>query len=146
MTYAEFLQAVIAAFVPVVIAIIAAVGGIIAAMVAKYLPRTLDAVEKRTGVMIAAQDRTAIMSAVTTGVGLLQTRLDLKLLRPVDIHPGSPAVVQEAERALARVPDAVAGEPTSLPIVAAMIAARVDTTPRPVVAPVPAPVPLAAGT
>lgn len=132
-------------FQPIISAVIAAVGAAITGLAAWYIPRLIAAFERRTGVLVTDQERAALMSAVTTGTGLLQTRLDLKLLRPVDVLPTSPAVLKEAVQALARVPDAAAGQAATIDTTAAMIAARVDTTPRPVV-PVPAPAPLAAGT
>lgn len=134
-------------FQPIIQAVIAAVGAIITALAAWYIPRLIAAFERRTGVLVTDQERAALMSAVTTGTGLLQTRLDLKLLRPVDVLPTSPAVLKEAVQALARVPDAAVGQAVTIDTAAAMIAARVDTTPRPS-APVAslAPVPLAAGT
>lgn len=135
----------LADFQPIISAAATAIAGVIATLIGVYTPRLLAAIDKRTGVMTTAQDRAAVMQAVTTGVGLIQTRLDLGLLRPVDVHPSSPAVVKEAELAIAREAEQSApGEGATVPIVAAMIAARVDTTPRAAV--VAAPVPLAAGT
>lgn len=140
-------------FQPIISAVIAVVAAMITGLAAWYIPRLIAAFERRTGVMITDQERAALMSAVTTGTGLLQTRLDLKLLRPVDILPGNEVVLKEAKQALARVPDAAAGQGATIDTAAAMIAARVDTTPRPAVVAGTAaytqlatPVPLAAGT
>lgn len=136
--------------------VIAGICSIIAVLLSIFVPRAIAAFERRTGVMVTDQEQAAVMSAVTTGVGLLQTKLDLKLVRPVDIAPTAPAVLKEAVAALNRVPQAAAGQAVTIDTAAAMIAARVDTTPRPLVpvqvvplVPIPPardPVPLAAGT
>lgn len=131
-------------FAPIIQAVIAALAAVITGLIGVFVPRAIAAFERRTGVLVTDQERAALMSAVTTGTGLLQTRLDLRLLRPVDILPGNAVVLKEAVAALARVPEAAVGQGTTIDTAAAMIAARVDTTPRPVV--VAAPVPLAAGT
>lgn len=133
-------------FAPIIQSCIALLAAVITGLIGIFVPRAIAAFERRTGVLVTDQERAALMSAVTTGTGLLQTRLDLRLLRPVDILPGSPAVVKEAELALARVPDAAAGQAATIDTTAAMIAARVDTTPRAVVQVPLVPTPLAAGT
>lgn len=140
-------------FAPIIQAVIAALAAVITGLIGIFVPRAIAAFERRTGVLVTDQERAALMSAVTTGTGLLQTRLDLKLLRPVDILPSNAVVLKEAVAALARVPEAAVGQGTTIDTAAAMIAARVDTTPRPVVVAGTAaytqlatPVPLAAGT
>lgn len=142
MTTAADWQPIIQAIIAALAAIIVAISGLIGTLIVMFARRGIAAMEKRTGIMMTEQDRAAIMGAVTTDVGLIQTKLDLGLMRPTEVLPSSAPMLRAAAQLLDRVPDAATREATTVDTVAAMIAARVDTTPRSVAAPVP----LAAGT
>lgn len=142
MTTAADWQPIIQAIIAALAAIIVAISGLIGTLIVMFARRGIAAMEKRTGIMMTEQDRAAIMGAVTTDVGLIQTKLDLGLMRPTEVLPSSVPMLRAAAQLLDRVPDAATREATTVDTVAAMIAARVDTTPRSVAAPVP----LAAGT
>lgn len=122
---------------PLIQALIAAIGIVFTALVGIYVPKGIAAFERRTGVVIDDQERAAVMSAVTTGAGLLQTQLDQGVLKIGDITPGNAAVMAHASAALARVPTAAGNQGVTTETAAAMIVARVDTTPKPPVFVVP---------
>lgn len=114
---------------PIFQAIIAALGTIITALAAIYVPRAIAAFERRTGVQVTDQQRAAIYHAIETGAGMLQTQLDQGRLKIGDITPNSPAVVDAAKAALARVPDSAAAQAVSVASAAAILVGRVDTSP-----------------
>ena len=124
---------------PIAQAIIGAVGIVITTLAGIYVPKVLAAMERRTHIALTDQERAAIQSAVVTAAGLVQNKLDTGVLRPKDITPGNAVVMAETDRALASVPGAVAAQGTSLETASAMVAARVDIVPKPVVAAVVAP-------
>jgi hypothetical protein len=124
-------------FAPIIQAVIAGIATVITGLIAVYVPRGIAAFEARTQVHITDQERAAIMSAVTTGAGILQTKLDQGILRIGDITPDNKTVVAEAAAALNRVPTAAGNQGTTTSAAAAMIVARVDTSPKPPVAVVP---------
>lgn len=130
----------LADWAPVIQAVIAGIALVLTTLIGIYVPKAIAAFERRTGVAVTDQERAAVMGAVTTAAGLLQTKLDQGVLKIGDITPTSPAVVGEANKALDRVPDSAAAQGTTAMAAAAMIAARVDTSPKPpvVIVPVPA--------
>lgn len=120
---------------PIIQAIIALIAAVFTGLIGIYVPRAIAAFEKRTGVAVTDQERAAIQGAITTAAGILQTKLDQGVIKIADITPSSAAVVGEANKALDRVPTSAANQGTTPAVAAAMIVARVDTSPRaPVVA------------
>jgi hypothetical protein len=124
---------------PVIQAIIAGIALVMTTLIGIYVPKAIAAFEKRTGVAVNDQERAAVMNAVTTAAGILQSKLDQGVLKIGDITPTSRAVVLEAHDALERVPTSAANQGTTPAAAAAMIAARVDTSPKPAVVVVPTP-------
>ena len=122
---------------PIIQAITAGIAALIAALIAVYVPKAIAAFERRTGVQVTDQERAAVMGAVTTAAGLLQTKLDQGLIKISDITPASPEVQTAAQAALNRVPDSAANQGTTPSAAAAMIVARVDTSPKSLVAVLP---------
>ena len=120
-------------FAPVINALIAALALVITGLIGIYVPRAIAAFERRTGVAVTEQERSAVMQAVTTAAGLLQAQLNTGMLKPADITPRNPVVEDVARAALQRVPDSAAAQGTTVAAAATMIAARVDTTPPPVI-------------
>lgn len=92
------------------------------------IPWAIIAYQKRTGVQVTQQQRDAIMTAVDTGKGLLETAIDQKKLNVQNITPRDPAVQVIAQGALDRVPEAATAQGTTLDAMAHMIVARVDTS------------------
>jgi hypothetical protein len=121
----------VADFAPIIQAIIAGIAAVIAALIAIYVPKAIAAFEARTGVAVTEQERAAVMGAVTTAAGILQNKLAQGVLRISDITPANPAVLGEANMALNRVPVSAANQGTTPAAAAVMIAARVDTSPKP---------------
>lgn len=120
-------------FQPIIQAVIALIAAVLTGLIGIFVPRAIAAFEARTGVAVTDQERSAIMGAVTTAAGILQTKLDQGVLKIGDITPTSRAVVDEASAALNRVPTSAANQGTTASAAAAMIVARVDTSPKPVV-------------
>jgi hypothetical protein len=111
----------------------ALIGLVLTTLIGIYVPRAIAAFERKTGVIETDQQRAAIMSAVTTAAGLLQTRLDQKLIAVGDITPLNDAVTREADAALGRVPQSAQAQGVTPDAMRKMIVARVDTSARPVV-------------
>lgn len=95
------------------------------------VPFGIWAYQKRTGVQVTDQERAAVQGALTTAAGIIQTQLDQGALKVADITPEHPAIMKAAREALARVPDSAAAQATTPVAAAAVIVARVDTTPKP---------------
>ena len=93
------------------------------------LPRLIDAFEKRTGLIISEQNRTALDRAADTGAGLIETKLHQGILKIADVNPGNPVVQEIAKETLARVPTAAAAENTTPTAMAHVIVGRADTSP-----------------
>ena len=119
-------------FAPILQSLMAGCGVVITALIGIFVPKGIAAFERRTGVAVTDQERTAVMGAVTTAAGLLQTKLDQGILHVSDVTPGSPAVVAEAQAALSRVPNSAINQGVTREAAATMIAARVDTSAKPV--------------
>lgn len=124
---------------PVIQAIIAGIALVLTTLIGIYVPRAIAAFEKRTGVQVTDQERTAIYSALKTATGLIQTKLDTGVLKATDITPENRTVVAVVKEALDRVPDAVKAQGTTLATAAAIAVAPVDTKPVPPVIIVPGP-------
>lgn len=122
---------------PMIQGIIAIVGTVFTVLIGIYVPRAITAFDNRTGVVITDQERAAVMSAVTTGAGLLQTQLDQGLIKISDVTPEGPAVTEQAAAAIDRVPRAAGNQGVTPAAAAAMIVARVNTTQPPPIIVVP---------
>jgi hypothetical protein len=113
--------------------LMALIGLVLTTLIGIYVPRAIAAFERKTGVIETDQQRAAIMSAVTTAKGLLETQIDQGLLKISDIRPDSPVIQQAAAQALDRVPQAAAAQGTTRDTMTKLIVARVDTSAKPVV-------------
>jgi hypothetical protein len=118
-------------FAPIIQAIIAGIGVAITALIGIYVPRAITALDKWIGLQLTAQQQAAVMQAATTAAGILQTKLDQGVVRIAHIDVNDPAVVNEAQAALARVPQAAAALDKTVPSMAATIVGLVDTSPKP---------------
>lgn len=122
---------------PIAQALIGAVGMVFTTLAGIYIPAALRSFERRTNIALTEQERAAIQAAVQTAAGLVQNKLDTGVLRARDITPQNAAVMLAADAALATVPNAAAAQGIALETASAMVAARVDLAPKPVVAVVP---------
>lgn len=95
------------------------------------VPFGIWAYQKRTGVQVTDQERAAVQGALTTAAGIIQTQLDQGVLKVADIHPLHPRIEDEAAAALDRVPDSAKAQGITVASAAAIVVARVDTTPKP---------------
>lgn len=93
------------------------------------VPWAIVAYQKRTGIALTDQQRAAVQAALTTAAGLIETKLDQGTLRVGDVRVDHPAVVEAAEAALGRVPDAAAAQGVSLGAAAEIVVGRVRTAP-----------------
>lgn len=128
---------------PVIQPVLDVAGIVITAELAIYVPKALAAFMARTSVALTDQQRSAVIGAVATAAGVLETKLDQGALQVAHIDVGSAAVQAEAQAAINAVPMAMAALQMTPAGVARMIVGAVNTKPA-VAAPVVAAVPLAA--
>lgn len=120
-------------FAPIIQSVIAGIAAVIAALIAIYVPKAIAAFEKRTGIQLTDQQRSQVMSAAATAAGILETQLDQGALKLEHVTPTNPAIVEQAQAAIARVPVAAAALNKSVPSMAETIVGLMDTSPKPVV-------------
>ena len=114
---------------PILQAVMAVIASVITGLIAIFVPRAIAAIEARTKVQITDQERQAVFAALQTAAGIIKTKLDQGVLKIGDITPGNPAVVAQAQAALARVPDSAAAQGTTPVSAAEIIVGRVNTSP-----------------
>jgi hypothetical protein len=112
--------------------------GLALAMTSIVIPWAILAYQKHTGVLVTDQQRAAVQAALTTAAGQIETLIDQGRLNAADLSPQHPVVIQAAEAALARVPDAATAQNVRLTAAAEIIVGRVNTSPKPPVIVVPA--------
>lgn len=100
---------------------------IIAGFITTYVPKAIDAVERRTGVQFTEHQRQTILDAVKTAAGLIETKLDQKTMVLAQVHIDDPAVRAEACTVIATVPDAAAALGVTEASVARMIVGAANT-------------------
>lgn len=118
---------------PIIQPILAVIGAVIAAELAVYLPKAIAAFVARTGIILTDQQRDTIIGAVKTAAGVLETKLDQGALQVAHINISNPAVLAQAQAAIAAAPKAAAALDMTVDGVARMIVGAVDTAPRAVV-------------
>lgn len=96
-------------------------------MTTVLIPWALLAYQKRTGVALTDQQRAAVLGAVKTAAGTIETKLDQGLLAAVHVDVGNEQVRREAAAAIAAVPNAAAALGMTPDGVARMIVGAVDT-------------------
>lgn len=126
---------------PIVQPILAGAGAIIAGFATIYVPKIFKAFEDRTGIMISAQNYTAMVGAVNTAAGMLETDLDKGILQVSHINVSNPSVLIQAQAAIAAVPKVAADLNMTVSGVARMIVGAVDTSAHAASVQVTAPIP-----
>jgi hypothetical protein len=116
---------------PIIQAIIAAIALAMTTLVGIYVPKAIAAFTTRTGIQLTDQQRATVMGAATTAAGIIRTQLDQGVLKLEHITVDNPAVLAQAQAAIARVPDAAAALSKSVPSMAETIVGLVDTSPKP---------------
>lgn len=117
-------------FAPIIQSVIAGIAAVITALIAIYVPKAIAAFEKRTGIQLTDQQRSQVMSAAATAAGILETQLDQGALKLEHVTPTNPAIVEQAQAAIARVPVAAAALNKSVPSMAETIVGLMDTAPK----------------
>lgn len=112
---------------PIIQALIAGCALAITALIGVLVPRAISAFERRTGVQITDQQRAAVMQAMRTEAGMLETALQQGVVKLAQVKPDSPEMITRARAALARVPDAAAAVGTSPQAAAAILVGATDT-------------------
>jgi hypothetical protein len=108
-------------------AVATALGAVITFLVAHYAPRAIAAFETRTGIQLSDQQRAAVLNAAQTQAGIVETMIQQGAIKLADVTPTSPAMIDHAKQALARVPNAAAAQGTTPVAMAAIIVGKADT-------------------
>jgi hypothetical protein len=114
--------------------VLAVVGAVIAGLLTIYVPKALTAFQVRTSIALTDQQRAAVLGAVRTAAGMIETRLDQGALRVARIDIANPTVRAEAVSAIGAVPLAAAALNMTVDGVARMIVGAVDTGAHPATA------------
>ena len=107
--------------------IFAAIGTMIAGVLAVYVPKALAALEARTRIQLTDQQRATVLAAVRTAAGMIETTLDQGAMRTAQVDVANAAVRAEAANAINAVPLAAAALNVSVDGMARMIVGAVDT-------------------
>lgn len=118
-------------FLPIIKALIASVALAVTLLMGILIPvlinRGIAAFERRTGIILTAQQVAAVRDAVQTQAGIVETALQQGVLKLDDVTPGSPAMIAHAKEALARVPEAAAAVGATPTAMSAVIVGAADT-------------------
>lgn len=114
---------------PVILAIIAATGVVLNALIAVLVPYAVAAFQARTKIILDTRQIQSIHDAATTAAGLITTQLQQGAIRLTQVTPTSDLVVTAAKVALATVPDSAAAQKVTPQQMARLITARADTKP-----------------
>jgi hypothetical protein len=126
-------------FTPIVQPILAAIGAVIASLLAIYVPKAIAAFQVRTEIELTDQQRATVLGAVQTAAGMVETKLDQGVMQVAHVNVANEQIRTEARAAMAAVPVATAALNMTVDGVARMIVGAVDTSPARQVA-TPAPV------
>lgn len=112
-------------FAPIIQAIIACIAAVLTGLVGIYVPKAIAAFESRTGVQLTDQQRSTIMDAAHTEVGIIKLKVDQNVLKLSDIKPDNPVIMAHAQAALSRVPQTAAAMNKTVPSMAETIVGMV---------------------
>jgi hypothetical protein len=112
-------------------------GAVLTTLIGIYIPRIIAVAERLAHIRLTEQQVASLNAAANTGAALLTQKLRDGVLTVQHLTPTSPTVLAEAAAALSRVPDAAAGQQTSVQGFANVIAARVGQPVLPAVPAVP---------
>jgi len=122
---------------------------VIAGLIARFVPRLIDILEQRTGLMLTAQQQQTVLHGVQTAAGIIETEIDQGLMQVSHVRIDDQAVLAQARQVIQAVPMAASAMGVTEAGVARMIVGAVDTgsrvTPAPAQAVLP-PAPAVLGT
>ena len=107
--------------------IFGAIGTVIAAILAIYVPKALAAFQAQTRIQLTDQQRATVLGAVRTAAGMIETTLDQGAMRVAHVNIANPAVRAEATNAINAVPVAAAALNVTVNGMARMIVGAIDT-------------------
>jgi hypothetical protein len=116
-------------FDPIIQAVIAAIALALTTLIGIYVPKGIAAFEKRTGVDLTTQQTAGVMQAAQTGAGILETQLAQGAIKLEHLTPTNPVVVEQAQKAIARVPVYAAAIDKTVPSMAETIVGLVSASP-----------------
>lgn len=119
---------------PIIEPIIALIGATITGLIAVYVPRALNAFEKRTGIQLTENQRKTVQDAVGTAAGVLETDLDKGALRVAHININNPEIQKQAQAVINAVPKDAAALGMTVDGVARMIVGATNTRVPPMLA------------
>lgn len=119
---------------PIIEPIMALIGATITGLIAVYVPRALNAFEKRTGIQLTENQRKTVQDAVGTAAGVLETDLDKGALRVAHININNPEIQKQAQAVINAVPKDAAALGMTVDGVARMIVGATNTRVPPVLA------------
>jgi hypothetical protein len=114
---------------PIVQPVLEIVGTVAAAVIAAYVPMALAAFQKRTGIVLTANQQAAVQAAAQNAAGRIETLIDQKALSVAHVSVGSPTIQAEAQAVIGYLPEAAAALGVTPDSVAAMIVGKVNTAP-----------------
>jgi hypothetical protein len=112
---------------PILQPILEVVALVIAGLIAKELPRAIDAFVARTGIQLTDQQRAVVLGSIQTAAGAIETKLDQGALQVGHVNINNDVVMEQARAAIAAVPTAAAALGITEQGVARMIVGAVDT-------------------
>jgi hypothetical protein len=112
---------------PIVQPTLAVIGAVIAGILAIYVPKALAAFEARTGIQLTEQQRQTVLGSVQTAAGTIETKLDQKILTVAHVTINDPVIREQAQKAIAAVPNAAAALGMTVDGVSRMIVGRINT-------------------
>lgn len=91
---------------PILSILVAAAFAVFSYLISRYGQKFIDAFDRRTNIQLTQQQKDSILSAATTEVGIIRTKLDQGILSMNDVHTNGPEILDHASTAINRVPDA----------------------------------------
>lgn len=117
-------------FAPVTDAAVKVAAIVISGALTYYGPRFINAFAARTGIRIDEANQMALIQAVDTGAGVIETKLDQKLMDLSHVNINNEHVSKQANFAIAKLGQTAADMGLTVPMVANMIVGAVDTGSR----------------
>jgi hypothetical protein len=95
-----------------------------------YPDQIIDLVQRNTGLHVTDQQRASIKAAAQTAAGQIETMIDQGIMSVSEVHEDHPKLLSVVRSAMARNPEAVAGQAVTEPHLAQMVVGLVDTGSR----------------
>lgn len=115
---------------PITTPLIETAGAIMTLVLARYVPRIIQNLEDRVNIHLTDQQNAALANAVTTGAGVIETKLDQKVMDISHVNIINDHVMEQAKIAIQNLGDVAVTMGLTPLSVANMIVGAVDTGPR----------------